>query len=227
MWFKQTDSLNDEDVDNSEVGKGYAVNILDHAFEDGLNDPFIVVTPTFYYPEATEEQNEAAGGNLTTTASYDLRDLIPVVEEKYSTYAESTDYEGIVASRDHRGMAGLSMGSMTTYNSGLAQCQDIISWFGCMSAGPGGDGFIQEKVVPAIEAAAANGQKLNMLLNLDGFKDMAFEGHKAAHEALLAYAETSDLLNVGENYDFLVSNGRHMFKAWNLYLYDIIQVFFK
>ena len=107
MWFKQSDSLNDEDVDNSEVGNGYAVNILDHAFEDGLNDPFIVVTPTLYYFDVTEEKIEKANGFMPETISYDLRDLIPVVEGKYSTYAESTDYEGIVASRDHRGMAGL------------------------------------------------------------------------------------------------------------------------
>ena len=252
MWFKQTDSLDYADIDNSEVGKGYAVNILDNMFEQGLADPCIVVTPSLYAVhnyERTEDNDypvDMESDYLFETLTYDLRDLIPVVESTYSTYAEDVTEEGLIASRDHRAMAGLSMGSHHTWKSGLNESLDIISWFGILSGGPfvpynsvtkekytpenkGDyiDDCIENKTIPAIEEAAANGWKLNMLLNFDGLKDMTMPLHVYTHQKMLEYAQNSDLLNVGENYDFVVSNGRHMFSAWNLYLYDMLQVFFK
>ena len=41
--------------------------------------------------------------------------LIPAVESYFSTYAESVDDEGLIASRDHRAFGGFSMGSAATW----------------------------------------------------------------------------------------------------------------
>ena len=100
-------------------------NVLDHMIEDGLCDPMIIVTPTFYSSvegvEVTEEQcsaiiNELGEENYTKIDDlytwyfqYELRDqIIPLVESTYSTYAQNdVSEENLIATRDHRAYAGL------------------------------------------------------------------------------------------------------------------------
>lgn len=223
-WFTQEGTTT-----TGTLGSGYAVNILDNLFANGDAESFIVVTPGLYYEE---DENTQSLNGYTETFAYEFRDLMPVVESTYSTYAADTTDAGLIASRDHRAFAGLSMGSITTWHSGVAQLLDVVSWYGNMSAGPSADieeatSYTNNTIIPAIEEAASKGYKINMLLSMNGVKDMALEPHVATHKLLVDFAETSDALTVGENYDFIASNGAHTFEAWNLYLYDMAQVFFK
>lgn len=209
-WFTNTDgdTAGFSDGDDITGALGYAVNILDNMFANGSAEPCIVVTP-----------------NVTDdTAAYgaSLRDLFAAVDAKYST----------IADRDHRALAGLSMGSIAAWKGGIADNLDNISWFANMSAGPAqsvpdAETYIKDTIIPTLDKAAAAGNKINMMMNFDGVIDMALEPHVAAHKLLVKYAETSDVLDVGENYDFLVSDGSHGWDAWNLYLYDVLSVFFK
>lgn len=66
-----------------------------------------------------------------------------------------------------------------------------------------------------------------MMLQFNGIHDVALAPHVAAHKTLLEYLNASDVLRLGENYDFIVSDGGHDWNAWNLYLYDMMQVFFR
>lgn len=222
-WFSELETV------PGEIGSGYAVNILDHLFADKKAEPFIVVTPGLY--NDADEQSQGLNG-YTETFAYELRDLMPVVESTYATYAESADEDGLNASRGHRAVAGLSMGSITTWHSAVVQCLDVVSWFGNMSGGPSADmdeaiAFTKDKIIPAIEEGYAKGYTINMLLSMNGVYDIALEPHVAAHKQLLEFAASSDALSVGENYDFIVSDGAHTMKAWYLYLYDMAQVFFR
>ena len=222
-WFSQMNTT------NGELGTGYAVNILDHVFADGKAEPFIVVTPGLY--NDADESSQKLNG-YTETFAYELKDLMPVVESSYSTYAEDVTEDELIVSRDHRALAGLSMGSITTWHSGVAQSLDTISWFGNMSGGPAADideasSYVKDTIIPAIEQGKKNGYDINMLLSMNGVNDIALDPHVATHKILIDFAESNDALNVGENYDFIVSNGAHNFEAWNLYLYDLAQVFFK
>ncbi len=222
-WFSQ------QDTGNGEIGSGYAVNILDHLIADKKAEPFIVITPGLYNEEdeGTQELN-----GYTETFAYELRDLMPVAESKYSTYAADTSDEGLIASRDHRAFAGLSMGSLTTWHSAVAQCLDVVGWFGNMSGGPSSDvgeakDYTTNTLIPAIEKAYADSYPIHMLLSMNGVHDIALEPHVETHKLLVDFADNNDALTVGENYDFIVSDGAHNFEAWNLYLYDMAQVFFK
>lgn len=222
-WFSQMNTT------DGELGSGYAVNILDHIFADGKADPFIVVTPGLYN-DADEASQELNG--YTETFAYELKDLMPVVESTYSTYAKDVTEDALIESRDHRAFAGLSMGSITTWHSAVAQSLDVVSWFGNMSGGPSSDvdeasAYVKDTIIPAIEDGAKQGYNINMLLSMNGVSDIALEPHVATHKLLVDFAESNDALSVGENYDFIVSNGAHNFEAWNLYLYDMAQVFFK
>lgn len=224
-WFSQFDT------ETNALGEGAAVNILDNLFSNGDAEPCIVVTPGLYDVEGSEEI-DATSNYVTDSFAKELRDLIPVVESTYSTYAEDVSEQGLIDSRDHRALAGLSMGSITTWHSGVAQCLDVVSWLGNMSGGPSSDvdeavSYTNETVIPALEDAASQGYPIHMLLSFNGTMDMALEPHVATHHALLDWMENSDVLTAGENYDFVVSNGSHAWTAWNLYLYDMMKVFFK
>ena len=65
--------------------------------------------------------------------------MIPAVESKYSTYAESVTKEGLEASRDHRGFGGFSMGSVNTWNT-FRYCMDYFRYFMPMSGSYSTDG---------------------------------------------------------------------------------------
>ena len=208
-WFTNTDAddAGFHDGDDITNDLSYAVNILDNMFANGDADPCIVVTP-----------NASDVGNFGST----LRDLIAAVDKSYPTKAD----------RENRALAGLSMGSIATWTGGIVGNLDNISWFANMSGGPVADvaeaeTYVKESVIPALDAAAAKGYNVNMMLSLNGVFDMALPPHVAAHNTLVDYAKNSDVLEVGENYDFLVSDGAHDWDAWNLYLYDILTVFFR
>ena len=59
--------------------------------------------------------------------------MIPYIEANYSTYVDADDMS---LSREHRAMAGLSMGGMQTINIGIGECIDLFSYFGAFSAAP-------------------------------------------------------------------------------------------
>jgi enterochelin esterase-like enzyme len=105
--------------------------MLDRMIAMGEIEPLIVVTPTFYV------EDDCAGhlDELTFSFREELRnDLMPAVESKYSTWAETADDAGFAASRDHRAFAGLSRGAVTTANSALCGSLDYFSWFGLFSS---------------------------------------------------------------------------------------------
>lgn len=88
--------------------------LLDHMMANGDMAPTIVVStsyiygfPVDYYPDA-DPYCEALPQEL-------VNDLIPIVENRYRTYAETTDIAGIEASRGHRAIGGFSMGAVATW----------------------------------------------------------------------------------------------------------------
>ena len=91
--------------------------MLDNMIANGDIEPMIVVTPTF---------NKAPSADGVWEEM--RKSIIPYVEGKYSTYAASTDLDGLKASRYHRAYGGFSMGGGSTwanFNNNL----DIIAYF--------------------------------------------------------------------------------------------------
>lgn len=81
-------------------------NMLDHMIQNGDIEPMIVVTPTF----------NGSGCSAETVYKEMKESIVPFVEGKYSTYAESTSPEDLEASRMHRAYGGFSMGGGSTWN---------------------------------------------------------------------------------------------------------------
>ena len=100
--------------------------IMDKRVADKSVEPFIIVTPNgrsnFNFFDISFSNHQAF-----YSFGQELRnDLIPYIEQ---TFNVSSD-------RNHRAMAGLSMGGMQTINIGLCESLDLISWFGAFSAAP-------------------------------------------------------------------------------------------
>ena len=111
--------------------------MLDNKIKNGECKPVIVVTPTFYSQVEGVTVPET-GDYWTTEFGHELmNELIPAVEVKYASYAKGDgSAENLKATRAHRAYAGLSMGSMTNFNSVLSYCTDYFGYVGSYSAGP-------------------------------------------------------------------------------------------
>lgn len=115
-------------------------HVIDHAIEDGMIQPLIIVLPTYNNTSGSDSGDYSLAIRLTDRFHNELRnDLIPAVESRYSTWAEDTTPEGLTASRDHRGFGGFSMGSVNTWCT-FRYCLDYFRYFMPMSGSYGADG---------------------------------------------------------------------------------------
>lgn len=101
--------------------------LLDNLIADGKAVPMIVVMPN-----GRAQPNDRAEGDVFASApafaNFErdlLDDVIPTIESRYSTYTD----------RQHRALAGLSMGGGQAVNFGLAHL-DTFAWIGGFSSAP-------------------------------------------------------------------------------------------
>jgi enterochelin esterase-like enzyme len=101
--------------------------LLDNLIADGKATPMIIVMPN-----GRAQKNDRAEGDVFASApafaNFErdlLDDVIPTVEARYS----------VSTGREHRALAGLSMGGGQTLNFGLAHL-DRFAWIGAFSSAP-------------------------------------------------------------------------------------------
>ena len=202
------------------------VTILDNMIESGVCDPCIIVTPTYYRKGNYEENAEYVTEHFHTELR---KDLIPAVEKHYSTYAGGeVSEDNLIATRDHRAFAGLSLGSMTTYRAALYNNFDLFAWYGPFSGccGPFGDHDREVKrICETLKNGEEKGLPLRYMFCCNGDKDIAYAEHIDIMEKVLPICPQ---LQKGRNYDFyVIPGGVHDMKAWQLHLYHALQIFFK
>jgi enterochelin esterase-like enzyme len=101
--------------------------LLDNLIADGRATPMIIVMPN-----GRAQENDRAEGNVyAASAAFEnfegdlLNDVIPAIEARYS----------VASDREHRALAGLSMGGGQTLNFGLTHL-DRFAWIGAFSSAP-------------------------------------------------------------------------------------------
>ncbi len=181
--------------------------MMDNLTVKGDIEPFIIVTP-----------NGRSGSDPDSSKTYmafykfgqELRnDLIPYMDSHYSTYAD----------RDHRAMAGLSMGGMQTINIGICESLDLISYFGAFSAAP--TSYEASKVAQTLSSHPE--LPVNYFYNICGTEDsIAYGAHAAASKLL---PRLTDKLEEGRNFRWQEQHGGHDFGIWNLGFYNFAKVF--
>ncbi len=194
-------------------------NILDHMIMNGELEPLIVVTPTFNGCPAPDN-NMGAG----TVWDEMRQSIIPFVEKKYSTYANSTSEADLKASRYHRAYGGFSMGGGSTWNMFINNL-DICAYYMPLS------GHCWGGLTGLQNAIDKSGFQKNeyFIFAATGSKDLAYNNMLGLINPLKQdtkrFTTTSDFSK--GNFYFLVADGRdHWWDHVRHYIYDALPYFF-
>lgn len=180
--------------------------ILDNLYAGNSAEPMIVVMPN-----GRAMKDDRAIGNIMAQdkvqafATFEqdlLTDLVPFIERKYP----------VLSDREHRAIAGLSMGGGQSLNFGLGNL-DKFAWIGGFSSAP--NTRLPKDLVPDPETAK---QKIKLLFISCGASDGLISFSKRTHDYLSQH-------NVPHIY--FVEPGVHDFKVWKNGLYMFAQLIFK
>jgi enterochelin esterase-like enzyme len=187
--------------------EGVPQNILDNLYADKKIQPMIVVLPN-----GRAMKDDRAIGNIMdkdkvqafATFEQDLlNDLIPSVEKKFP----------VMKDREHRALAGLSMGGGQSLNFGLGNL-DKFAWIGGFSSAP--NTKTPQELLP--DPAKAKSM-LKLLWISCGDKDNLITFSKRTHDYLQSFQVPHIyMVEVG---------GYHDFKVWKRNLYMFSQLIFK
>jgi enterochelin esterase family protein len=196
------------------VKQGHLDIIMDNLIAEKRAVPMIVVTTNEYVI-----RDIGAGYNTESTNHFmdlfkeELVDvIIPFVNKNYR----------IANDREHRAIAGLSMGGGTSFRIGMLN-PDKFAWVGAFSSsafrGSNGNIFDAEKQIPGI---LTNPEKFNRQLKLlyisSGEQDHSYEYTKKTIETFKAKG-----LNLQYNY----FPGAHEWHVWRKALHDFVPKLFK
>lgn len=180
--------------------------ILDNLYARDKLVPMIVILPNGRaMKDDRPTGNIMAPDKVQAFATFEkdlLNDLIPYVDHQYPTLAD----------REHRAIAGLSMGGGQSLNFGLTNL-DRFAWIGGFSSAP--NTKKPEELVPDPEAAR---KQLKLLWISCGASDGLLMYSKRTHDYLVEK-------NVPHIY--YVEPGVHDFKVWKNGLYMFSQLIFK
>lgn len=184
-------------------------------------EPFIIVAANGR--SSADFANTNADFNSFYAFGKELRnDLIPYIEANFATYGEYNE-EGydLTVARDHRAMAGLSMGGMQTTNIGLCECLDIISYFGTFSAAP--TTYSASQIAQCLEAFPE--YPIHYFYSMCGTNDNI--AYSSALAAVTGLPDKTDKLVDGENFTWHTLPGGHDFNIWYLGFYNFARLVFQ
>lgn len=180
--------------------------ILDNLYAQNKVEPMIVVMPNGRaMADDRPVGNIMAKDKVEAFANFEkdlLNDLIPFIEKNYPVYTD----------REHRAIAGLSMGGGQSLNFGLGNL-DKFAWVGGFSSAPN----TKEPEVLVPDPAKAK-EMLKLLWISCGASDGLIGFSKRTHEYLAAH----DVPHI-----YYIEPGVHDFKVWKNGLYMFSQLIFK
>ncbi len=180
--------------------------ILDNLYAEGKIEQMIVVMPN-----GRAMKNDRAIGNIMAPdkvqafADFEkdlLNDLIPHIEKSFS----------VLTDREHRAIAGLSMGGGQSLNFGLTHL-DKFSWIGGFSSAP--NTKAPEVLIPDIKAAK---EQIKLLYLSCGASDGLISFSYRLHD----YLNKNTIPHI-----YFIEPGVHDFKVWKNGLYMYSQLLFK
>ncbi|MGK9126390.1 alpha/beta hydrolase-fold protein [Olivibacter sp. SA151] len=180
--------------------------ILDNLYAEGKIEPMLVVLPN-----GRAMEDDRAIGNVFDSVKVQafarfeqdlLQDLIPFIEQNYPVYTD----------REHRALAGLSMGGGQSLNFGLGNLESF-AWIGGFSSAP--NTKTPEELVP--DAAYAK-SKLKLLWISCGDEDRLITFSRRLHD----YLKKHQVPHI-----YYVESGGHDFNVWKNDLYWFSQKIFK
>ncbi|ARA93870.1 enterochelin esterase [Rhodothermaceae bacterium RA] len=178
--------------------------LLDNLIADGKAVPMIIVMPN-----GRAQKNDRAEGDVFASApafaNFErdlLDDVILTIESRYSTYND----------REHRALAGLSMGGGQSLNFGLTHL-DTFAWIGAFSAAPN-----TKPPAELVPDPAATTEQLELLFLSCGNQDGLIHISQGMH----AYLKEHDVPHVWH-----VDEHGHDATHWRNSLYHFAQMLFE
>ena len=185
---------------------GRANVIADNVIADGKSLPMLIVMPDGHplRPDPTQRTDEKLKEQLFDGDL--LREIIPLVERTYR----------VVADREHRAIAGLSMGGGQSLGAGFRH-NDRFAWIGGFSASLGS----MFELIPAKGAAAAAFNERTRLLWIATGNEDYDVGVKRNRDFV------ERLKEAGVRHVSIESEGMHMWSVWRRYLADFMPLLFR
>lgn len=183
-----------------------AYAILDNLFADKKLEPMIVVMPSCLSNAAREKAGDNRDKKQQASSAFGdvlLRDLIPFIEAKYP----------VIADREHRALAGLSMGAGLALNTGLAN-SDKFAWIGAFSGGN-----TRRLSNSAHLDVTSQGRRPELLWISVGNKDTLVADNMVAADAFLTEKKIPHV--------FRINAGGHEPKVWMNDLYHFAPMLFQ
>jgi len=180
--------------------------IFDNLYADKKIEPMVVVMPN-----GRAMRDDRAAGNIFDSAKVQafavfekdlLNDLIPYIEKKYP----------VIKDREHRAVAGLSMGGGQSLNFGLGNLGEF-AWIGGFSSAP--NTKAPEKLLPSPDEAK---EKLKLLWISCGDRDGLITFSRRTHD----YLKKNNVDHI-----YYIMPGYHDFNVWKNSLYMFSQLLFK
>jgi len=188
---------------------GHVNLILDNLLAAGKMKPFIVVMPFGYPSPPSVPTARPAGGLSSVTEEFSkdlLGDVIPYVQVHYRVYTD----------RDHRAIAGLSMGGIESLQIGLNHF-DQFSYVGGFSAAVTPADF--PKTFPGV---IANPQSVNRQLHLLWIGCGTDDGLFGASTSFSKFLDDSQV-----KHTFYKIPGAHTWIVWRQFLNEFAPQLFR
>jgi enterochelin esterase-like enzyme len=190
--------------------KGSADNILDNSLAKGRMKPMIVVMPNgFVSGEKPNEQIKGGGipwKEMPDSQRFDdyfIKDVMRVVEAKYR----------IKGDREHRAIAGLSMGGRQSLDVGLKHL-DLFSCIGNFSGAVHQRNMFEQH--PFLKDAKTLNSKLKVFYHACGKSDFLYKVNKDLVDGLT---------KVGVRHIYREMEGAHTWPVWKQCLAEILPLF--
>lgn len=184
---------------------GRANFILDNLLAEKRAREMVVVMP-FGHAVAFDAPREEAMKNGERFEEYLLKDLMPLVEEKYR----------VASGAKNRAIVGLSMGGGQALTIGLGHLEKF-SWVGVFSAGMPRN--FEARFADLLAKPEATNRKLNLLWIGCGRQDtIAIRGADELTRVLQAK---------GIAHNYRPTEGRHTFTVWREYLAEVAPLLFR
>lgn len=180
--------------------------ILDNLLAEKKIKSFLVVMPFGYGAPPGTEPFDGSFVDIANTFSKDLLvDVIPYVEAKFPVYTD----------RDHRAIAGLSMGGVESLTIGLNHL-DLFSYVAGFSAAVRPADFPKDFAALSKNPQEAN-KKLHLLWLGVGRQDNLF----GATDSLSKFLDAAQI-----KHTYQTSDGAHTWIVWRRYLRDFAPLLF-
>ena len=202
--------------------------LIDNMIEKGDIEPTIFVSPSFYNDNSSDDHDSSVSELRVFYRDFEEH-LMPAVEGRFRTYAESTSSDDLKASRHHRAFGGFSLGSVTTWMM-FCYSYDYIEYFlpmsgSCWYYGGYGD-FQTEKNVDFIEQLVNDndlGKRGYFIYQAVGTNDTLKEQTVDMAKEMLS---RSDVFTPDQYVFYQKESGQHDYYSAVEFMYNALPLFF-